>query len=442
MRQYGQELRRQLHRLLKRRFFRLCDSHIREISNKGPFLLSRESLDRLLSFIGDYNPYYRDFLTESCQLDGFPLLTKDIIRERFECLQTGKQTVTTYKNSSGGSTGRPVTLIQDTNFLTWSEAAQEYYFREFLGVERTAVRNVWLWGSDRDTLKLRSWRSKVSLYLQNSLFLNTFDMTEQRWLEYIERIKSYRPYYIAGYAGSLYEMARVGRKYNISLFRPKFIYSSAEMLRDFMREAIEEQFQTKVYDFYGSREVGAIAGESSKGRRHIFIMNNIVEIRDDADQPASSHQVGRIVVTNLHNYSMPLIRYDIGDTGVMSVGQCGCGSSLPVIEQLTGRVTDHFRLRDGTQIHGEFITHLFYFRDWVKQFQVDQVAYDYLRISLVPDPEFSEHDAEDINAHIRTVMGKDCVVEWRCVDSIEKTPQGKHLYTRCLINESTMGGSH
>ena len=258
MRQYDHELRRQLHRLLRRRFHNLCDSRICEMSNRDPFLLSREYLDRLLSFVGDHNPYYRDFLTESCQLDGFSLLTKDIIRERFKCLQTRKRTATTYKNSSGGSTSRPVTLIQDTNFLTWSEATQEYYFREFLGVERRAVRNVWLWGSDRDTLKLRSWRAKVSLYLQNSLFLNTFDMPEQRWLEYIERIKSYRPYYIAGYAGSLYEMARVSRKYDKPLFRPQFIYSSAEMLRDFMREEIEERFQTKVYDFYGSREVGPL----------------------------------------------------------------------------------------------------------------------------------------------------------------------------------------
>ena len=373
MRRYEPILRFQVYRLLKRRYYQRYSQSISKITNTDPFVLSREYLPRLLSFVRDYNTYYAKFLLEDRVLNNLPVLTKAIIRQRFEELQSTKHTAATYKNSSGGSTGKPVTLIQDTNYTTWSEATQGYYFREFLGVERNAVRSVWLWGSEHDLLKIESWRTKVSLFLQNQLFLNTFKTSEQRWLQYIERIRSYRPYYVARYAGSLYQIACVARKYNVRLYQPKFVYSAAEMLRDFMRKEIEEVFNTKVYDYYGSREVGAIAGECSMGRRHVFIMNNLVEILDDTNRPVGDGEEGNIIITNLHNYSMPMIRYDIGDLGVMSADRCGCGSSLPVLERLTGRITDHFLLRNGTRVHGEFFTHLFYFRDWVEQFQIDQL---------------------------------------------------------------------
>ena len=71
-------------------------------------------------------------------------------------------------------------------------------------------------------------------------------------------------------------------------------------------------------------------------------------------------------------------------------------------------------------MHGEFFTHLFYFRDWVEQFQVDQVDYNRIRISLVPNSKVDDDDVEDINTKIRLVMGADCEVEWLYVDSIEK----------------------
>ena len=435
MRRWDSILRFQIYRLLRRRYYQHYNQSINKMTNTDIFVLSHEYLARLLSFANDHNKYYGGFLSECRELDSLPVLTKDIIRREFEEIQSTKHTAATYRNSSGGSTGNPVILIQDANYTTWSEATKEYHFREFLGVERNTVKNVWLWGSERDLFKLDLWRTKVGLFLQNRLFLNTFETSDQLWLEYIERIRSYRPYYVAGYAGSLYQIARVARKYNVRLYKPKFVYSSAEMLRDFMREEIEEQFSTKVYDYYGSREVGAIAGECSMGRRHVFIMNNLVEIMDDTGCPVGDGEEGRIIITNLHNYSMPMIRYDIGDTGAISVDRCGCGSSLPILERLTGRITDHFRLRDGTLIHGEFFTHLFYFRDWVEQFQIDQLDYNYLRISVVPNVKIDERDVTDITENICTVMGKNCKIEWLYVNQIKSTPQGKYLFTRCLIDK-------
>ena len=420
--------------LRRRRFYKDYAKRIDEMTYGDPLSISSKQLAKLLTFVGECNGYYSELLSDA-EIESLPVLTKETIRQRFEDIQSVPQGPSPHRNSSGGSTGQPATFIQDANYVSWLNATQGYYFREFLGVQMNTVKNVWLWGSERDSLSLkeRYIRGRVANFLSNKVFLNTFDVDEKRWIEYIEVIRRYRPHYVAGYAGSLYQMARVAREHNIKLHQPSFVYSSAEMLRDFMRSEIEEQFNVKVYDYYGSREVGAIAGECVKGNRHVFVMNNLVEVFDDNDQPVTDGSEGRLIITNLHNYSFPMIRYEIGDTGALDSLSCECGSKLPVLKQLTGRITDHFILASGKLVHGEFITHLFYFRDWVDQFQVDQLEYDRLRIKIVCRDAVDEHDIQDITCKIQLVMGANCKLEWEYVDSIDKSPQGKFMFTRCLI---------
>ncbi len=411
------------------------------MTREDPHALSERHLRRLLEYAGEHSPYYSELLSNGGGFDTFPVLTKEIMRERFDDIRTFPLSPTSYRNSSGGSTGRPATFIQDAYYASWSNATQGYYFREILGVEMNTVKNVWLWGSERDSLQLkgRGWRGKAANFLTNKVFLNTFDADEGRWLEYIDAIRRNRPHYVAGYAGSLYQIARVARRNNIRMYKPAFVYSSAETLRDFMRGEIEEQFGAKVYDYYGSREVGAIAGECAQGNRHVFVMNNLVEVLDDKDRPVKDGTEGRLIITCLHNYSFPMIRYEIGDVGTMASQPCTCGSKLPYLSSLSGRITDHFVLKGGKLVHGEFATHLFYFRDWVDQFQVDQLDFGKLRIRVVKRTDVNDGDVDEINHALRLVMGPDCLVEWDFVDSIEKSPQGKFIFTRCLISEEALG---
>jgi phenylacetate-CoA ligase len=139
------------------------------------------------------------------------------------------------------------------------------------------------------------------------------------------------------------------------------------------------------------------------------------------------------MVTTLHNLSMPLIRYDIGDTAVLG-SACSCGNRLPTLENVTGRITDHFFLRDGTLVHGEYFTHLFYFRDWVAEFQVLQREVDLIEIYFVAQGELVQADRTEIDAKIRMVMGDSCRVEWNEVAEIPRTPHGKLLFTRSLVD--------
>ena len=433
--------RRRLYLLIRSNaFYRDYNKRIEAMASEDPQAMSERHLQRLLHYAGKHSAYFSELLSGSGEIHSLPVLTKATMRDRFDDIRTAPESTTAYRNSSGGSTGRPATIIQDAHYASWSNATQGYYFREVLGVEMNAVKNLWLWGSERDSLQLkdRGIRGKVANFLNNRAFLNTFEADEERWLEYIDAIRRYRPHYLAGYAGSLYQIAQVARRHNIRMYKPKFVYSSAETLRDFMRDEIEEQFGTKVYDYYGSREVGAIAGECAQGNRHVFVMNNLVEVFDEDDRPVEAGIEGRLVITCLHNYSFPMIRYDIGDVGALASEPCKCRSRLPYLSSLSGRITDHFILESGKLVHGEFVTHLFYFRDWVDQFQVDQLEHDRLRIRVVRRSEVVKGDMSDIENKIRLVMGEDFKLDWEFVDSIDKTPQGKFIFTRCLIPDDEL----
>ena len=166
---------------------------------------------------------------------------------------------------------------------------------------------------------------------------------------------------------------------------------------------------------------------------HSFAFWNYQELLDKHNRPVKQGEEGKVVVTNLFNYSMPLIRYEIGDMAVLGPEHCSCGNVLPTFEKITGRITDHFILKNGTTIHGEYFTHLFYLKDWVEKFQVIQEDYNKIRIMIVARGEVPDRCKHDIDAKIRLVMGQKCQIKWDFVDDIPKTASGKYLYTKSMV---------
>jgi len=390
-------------------------------------------------------PYYNKVFSEISlikngevdlsRFDRIPILTKEIIRKhQTELISKDYTTRKWHYNSSGGSTGEPVRFIQDSLYGKWGNATNEYYYQDMLSMNRMKSKKAILWGSEGELFSGgSSLKVKTTRWLTNSLFLNSFRMTEKDMERYIQAINSYRPDLMRGYSGSLYELCRYAQRKRLSIYTPRIIVGEAETIRDEMRTEIEGIFGTKLHGLYGSREVGVVAAECRNGLMHIFIFNNHVEILDDANQPAKEGQEGKVIVTNLHNYSMPFIRYEIGDMAILGPKKCDCGCSLPTLSRVTGRMTDHFLLKDGTIIHGEYFTHLFYLKDWVKAFHVVQEDYKKIRIPVVLERAVSEPEKKDIEDKIKLVMGQDCQVIWDFVDEIPKMRSGKYLYTKSLV---------
>ena len=419
---------------------------IKSINSKDSLLQFQEThLKKLILHAYKNVPYYHrifkeigmvnDGTVDLSKFNKIPILTKETMREHHqELISKDYTTRKWYYNSSGGSTGEPTRFIQDDVYIKWGNATSYYWYKDILGVDEPGVKKTILWGSERDLFEGgMGWKTRIAKWLTNTVFLNSFKMTEEDMGNYIKTINAYKPDLIRGYAGSLYELCRYAERENMEIYTPKIVVSSAETLSDEMRQKIESVFGTKLYDFYGSRESNNLAGECEEGLMHVLAFHNYVEILDINNHPVKEGEEGRVIVTNLHNYSMPFIRYEIGDMAALGPERCKCGNVLPTLKRITGRITDHFVKEDGTIIHGEYFTHLFYLKDWVKAFQVIQEDYKRIKILVVLKENISEPKEKDIEDKIKLVMGQDCKIVWDFIEEIPTTPQGKYLYTKSLV---------
>ncbi len=365
-----------------------------------------------------------------------PILTKNIIRQHIDELKSMDfQRRKFYYNSSGGSTGEPVTFIQDAEYKAWARATVHFYYKDVLGIDDLKARKVIIWGAEREFWdKLHRLRGRIENWFTRTKLLNAFRMTREDMLRFVKIINRFRPHIIRGYATSLYDFARFIDNMGIEIHSAKVVISTAETLYDFMRKKLEEVFCADVRDFYGSRESSALGGECHRNMIHMFAFNNYVELLDVG---WSKKNVRRIIVTTLHNYSMPLIRYDIGDLAETNGYKCSCDLLLPAIKRVYGRVSDNFILPDGTVVHGEYFVHLFYFREWVRKFQVIQEDYDKIRIKVIVNEdkagEGMRKDIAEIEHKIRLVMGENAKISWEFVEEIHPPPSGKHLFTFSLM---------
>ena len=391
-------------------------------------------------------PYYRRvFENARCVHNGvvdlskfnkIPMLTKEIIRNE-EILSIDYTTRKSYYNSTGGSTGEPIKFIQDDQYHKWKNATNKYYYQDMLGIDEEKVKKIVLWGSERDLFTGSiGLKTKIGVWLTNTIFLNSFRMTKEDMENYIKIINLHKPDLIRGYTGPLYELCRYAEKRNMTIFSPKILICAAETLTNEMRQKIETVFGTKVYNFYGSRETASLAGECKYGLMHIFLFNDYVEILDNKNKPVKKGKEGRVIVTNLHNYSMPFIRYEVGDMAILGPEKCKCGSPLPTLKKVTGRITDHFIKEDGTIIPAEFFISffgVFWNKGLIKKFQVIQEDYKKIRILIVQAGNIDKSEKKFIEDKIKVAMGEDCEIAWDFVEDIPKTKSGKYIYTKSLV---------
>ncbi len=414
-----------------------------KMMNNSGIELANSYFSELLEYAKVHIPYYKKLLSNysynGSNFSELPILTKPIIRENFESLKSDELANRRYYfTASGGSTGKPLQVIQDVEYAEWSKTTKLFFYRQFLDIEPVVTSELILWGSATDIEKatkkkdLTTRQKLLNIIQPQKTFLNSFKMTKEDLHKYVDVINQKKPKSIKSYAGSLYQLAKFVKENNLSIHSPKKIHTSVETLRQFMRDLIEEVFNCKVYDFYGSREVGAIAGECAKGKMHIFNFNNYLEVVDKNNQPVQPGEEGRILITTLHNYSMPLIRYEIGDKAILGT-PCNCGSKLPTLEKITGRIQDHFITREGALVDGGDLALEFYFRNWIDEFQILQTDFEKIDIYYVPLAQPIEIEMAEISEKIKEAMGDKCEIKWHQVEEVPRTPHGKLLHTRSLV---------
>jgi len=402
-------------------------------------------LEKLLCHAWQRVPYYRRLLEEAgvvaegeIHLENFtrlPLLDKRLIRENGQDLRARGRRRGEYANTSGGSTGEPVRLLQDRHYSDWN-IANTIHYKTFAD-QQPGDPEIRLWGSERDLKGSRSLGGALRDLAYHRRDLNTFRMTIRDMERYVEIINRTRPGWIEAYAQSAFELARFIKATGRSVHPPCGVLTSAGNLYPEMRSLIEEVFACTVYNRYGSREVGGMACSCDRREGlHLSPWNHFLEIVDEEGQVVPPGGRGRVCVTVLRNLTMPLIRYDIGDVATSArAGHeiCSCGrTGMPLIQDVQGRDVAIFATPGGTKVDGELFAHLLYFRVWCRRFQAVQLSPDELVVRVVVmdgmEQEF-ERDRIEIEKELVRLLGTDCRTGLEAVPEIEPVPSGKHLDT-------------
>jgi phenylacetate-CoA ligase len=256
-------------------------------------------------------------------------------------------------------------------------------------------------------------------------------------LRCVEYINKKKPTGIVSYTTGIYNLAQFVQKNGIHLDTTsvKSIITGAEKLFDYQRDLIESVFKARVFNTYGCREFMLIASECEKHEGlHVNSDSLVVEILVDG-KAAKPGETGELVITDLHNYGMPFIRYKNGDLATQSTKVCSCGRGLPLIENVDGRKTDVIVAHNGTKIPGIYFPHLMKEIPEVRKFQVIQKSRTVIEVKIVQQPKISEEKIQFVRHEIQNVVGDEVDIQFNFVDDIPLNASGKFRVTISEIKE-------
>jgi phenylacetate-CoA ligase len=392
-----------------------------ELSHK-----QREDLAAIVTHAAANTCYYRETLAPVLAaghwtLADLPILAKDAVRSRLpDFLAAGADPARTPVGHTGGSTGKPLAFYYD-------EAKHELMRA---GMMRSYMMSGWrpgqkilnFWGARQDTAAGGVFGTGWGDFIAAETTIPAHEYDEARLDLWAARIRRCRPVLLQGYASILAELARHvlahGMRMPASLIG---VYSTAEVLGDEQRRIIETAFGCKVFNQYGSREVPNIACECRQGNMHVFTDMVWLECLTDADGD-------RLLVTSLTNRLMPFIRYDIGDSGRLLAGECGCGSPFPLMEMGLCRQNDRILTPSGRRVHPAFFNRLLYGLGQIEQYQFVQETPARIVLSLVSPAPLAPELASALQARLGAELDPLLQLEIRQVPVIPRTASGKHRY--------------
>jgi phenylacetate-CoA ligase len=371
-------------------------------------------------------------------LSKLPTLHRDEIREHLyemtwhACPRGGPQPY-----STGGSSGKALQFYFD-RFRQAADQAARWNARNWWNV-RPGDTEILLWGAPVELNaqdRVRQFRDA----LLNQHMLNAFDMTTATMDEYIDTIRRLQPSCLYGYAGSLALLARHILDKGLSpgdleLKNLKAVFATGEVLLQPDRELIEQAFAAPVAIEYGCRDGGLLAHGCPAGPLHVLSENVIVEILDQDNEPVAPGQVGEVVVTHLHAFAMPLIRYRVGDLARKGQDEiCACGRQSPTLTEVQGRTTDQVVCRQGNQLkrmHALSLIYVLRETRGLRNFRITQPNLDELNIDVVTDETFNSESETAIKQQLAQRLHDGVNIHIHHHQHLPPSASGKHA---CVIS--------
>ena len=334
------------------------------------------------------------------------------------------------KSQTSGSTGEPVTILKTTeNMVYWNAHAirdHRWYNRDYSG-KMTAIR-----ATVREVIEQTpSWGGPVDLLYGSGLGQGipvSTDLTRQQ-----ELLVKFQPNIMIVHAGVLTGLVTEWERTGLPLTELKHIKNVGDTVHDGLRERVKALTGLDIEDNYSCSEVGSIAIQCPvSGLFHIMSENLIVEILDQDGHACKAGEVGRVVITDLHNTANPVIRYDIGDYA--EVGEpCTCGRHLPTLKRVLGRERGLFVRADGSRFWPTAGQRRIEKVVAMRQWQMIQHSLTDIEYRLVTDDPLTEEQLSSLTKIVNNNLG--FTDEVRVVRYANSLPSfnGKYEESVCLV---------
>jgi phenylacetate-CoA ligase len=351
-----------------------------------------------------------------------PYITKEDVVNHLDELVSPALRDKLHVMETGGSTGMPLRCFVDDQYWRWTTAF-EWLGRGWYGL-REGDRAAWLWGSLRD-LPEQGWMARLKAQVKQQRYINVLYLTRAKMQAFAEMLVHWQPAMFIGYPTSVFLFAKYVQENRITGIHPKLIEVTSEKVTDSQRQLIEDVFQCKVADAYGTREIGSIAFQCEAGQLHVTEGCHLEIISEG--QAARPDQTGEIVLTSLHQYGMPFIRYRIMDAAFYKSGPCSCGRGLPAIHEITGRTSSFIVTADGQYTDESFFEFMLQTKSEIARYQVYQPDMEHLEIRLVLRQHVDQGWLDNLIKDLHTPFHCPIHISVQLVDEIPLTTAGKLL---------------
>jgi len=360
-----------------------------------------------------------------------PILTKEVARrENMNLVSRDASKRRYFKAKTGGTSGPPLVIYKDINSYSF-EWGSFYRWYNWIGIE-LGDPMVTLWGSPSVLSESRKhkFKKRISDALLNHMSVNSFTLNDKTFPALIKQLNKFKPKILKGYLSAMLQLAKYVEQHTIKFdFSLTAISTTSETLFPYQKKYLEKVFKCKVYDQYGCTEVCAVSYECAK-QNGMHINHEHVFVEVVSGDHLQDVRAGKLVLTDLDEFSMPMIRYENGDTATLSDKICDCGVKQPLIASIDGRVANTIRLKNGSEVHGVFFTDILFEikskgADDIIKFQVYQEKEAAIEFRIEAKQELSKEFNDELKAALLNFFNTVNIVK---LTTIPPGPSGKHLY--------------
>ena len=397
-----------------------------------------EKLREIIAYVQQNSIFYQELYRragiepgpiESLEdLKRLPHVTKSDLINHLDDMSEGCRKLFRSSKTTGGSTGQPVKLYKNPMALARERCAtaRAYEWAD-VSIGEPQLR---FWGVPHS--KLGRFKAALTDLAANRKRVSAFDLTDSSLGHYFDEALRFKPGYMYGYVSVIEIFARFVAENNLPRIPSlRAVITTSEILTEKSREVIAKAFGVPVFNEYGCGEVGSIAHECEHGSMHVMSDNLYLEIEDDGTG------AGEILVTDLFNYSTPMIRYRLGDYATLSDTSCKCGRGFPVLDSIHGRAYDVLELPWGKKVHPEAVIYVFETiqssTNAFTQFQAVQEAKDRIVVKIIPNRSWSNDIKHELVRQLRRDISADVSFDVAIVEEIAREPSGKLRLVKCNL---------